>query len=206
MKNIIARVLSHADQGSNSNRYGVVGMTTPKVQKMLNLMVKELPSDEAYFEVGVLRGSTLIGALHGNTSAEAYACDNWSQFRDWGGVDAREAFFSNLKKYEADLPKVNVIESDVWEYLKKPTFKKPIGILFYDGDHTEESQKRILLDIEPYLAKEAILIIDDYDHPPAKAGSEAGMKFLKCASSHFFYRSAADGYHNGIGINHILRA
>ena len=205
MKNVIAEILSGMPKDLQDKFPDVRGMTTSKVRWLLNSLASKLPPEEGYLEVGVHMGGTLIPALAGHPTVDATAVDNWTQFVQVGAERARDVFYRNLKKYESMLPPVRVVDMDIWEFLKAPGFKKPVGFMFYDGDHTEKDQRRIISDIYPHLAKEAVLFIDDYDHPPTKAGSEAGMKDVAWAASEFFYKAGSEGFHNGIGIFHVVK-
>lgn len=183
----------------------VRGMTTPKVRYFLNKLVSQLPKEEGYLEIGIHQGGTLIPALAGHREVDATACDNWSQFEALTEGSAKDFFYKNLAKHAGQLPSVRVVDFNVWEFLKNPDFKKPLGIVFYDGDHREEDQRQIFTAIYPHLAQESILIIDDYDHPPVKAGSEKGIKDKAWKTVDFVYRSRETGYHNGMGVFHLTK-
>lgn len=205
MKNVANEVFQTVPENVSDPFQDVRGMTTPKVRHFLNKLVGYLPSDEGYLEIGIHQGGTLIPALAGHQKVDATACDNWSQFEALQEGSAKEFFYKNLAKHSSQLPSIRVVDFNVWEFLKNPDFKKPLGIVFYDGDHREEDQRRIFTEIYPHLAQEAILIIDDYDHPPVKAGSEKGVKDKPWKVVDFVYRSRGMGYHNGIGVFHLTK-
>jgi len=205
MKNMVAEILNGITNPHDKFHDIGGGMTTSKVRYFLNKLAGHLPSQEGYLEVGIHIGGTLIPALAGHPAVEATAVDNWSQFVHVGTEQSRDVFYRNLKRHEAVLPRIRIVEIDVWEFLKDPKFSKPIGVLFYDGDHTEQSQRKIISDIYPHLAKEAVLVIDDYAHPPTKAGTELGMKDVAWAASEFFYRSRGEGFNNGLGVFHVVK-
>ena len=46
--------------------YDVMGMTSIKKQKLLNLAASLLDTTECYFEVGTFNGKSLISAMHDN--------------------------------------------------------------------------------------------------------------------------------------------
>jgi hypothetical protein len=175
-------------------------MTTVKVRKLLNNLVGFLPQEESYLEIGIHQGGTLIPALAGHKTAEAIACDNWTQFENTQYGSAKAIFHQNIAKHQGRLPAIRVVDLDIWKFLAAPEFKKPLGLVFYDGDHTEDSQRKIWTAIQPYLGENAIMIIDDYDHPPTKSGSELGLKDTKWKETDFVYQSGPSGFHNGLGI------
>lgn len=205
MQNIAEQILSDVPEKVDDPFPDVRGMTTPKVRYFLNKLVAHLPSQEGYFEIGIHQGGTLIPALAGHKAVDATACDNWSQFEQMREGSAKHFFYQNLVKHYAQLPPIRVVDHDIWSFLKDPKFSKPLGIVFYDGDHREEDQQKIFSAIYPHLAQEAILIIDDYDHPPVKAGSEKGVKDRSWKSVDFVYRSREMGYHNGMGVFHLRK-
>ncbi|MCI0565551.1 MAG: class I SAM-dependent methyltransferase [Nitrososphaera sp.] len=183
----------------------VKGMTSAKIKFLLNGLVSQLPADEGYFEVGIHMGATLVGALAGHQMVDATACDNWSQFEKLHDGSAKAFFFENIKRHQDKLPAIRVIDGDVWNFLKDPKFAKPLGIVFYDGDHKQEDQRRIFSTIYPYLAKESIVLIDDYEHPPVKAGTEAGLKDIACTKMEIIIKPGKEGYHNGLGIFWLVK-
>lgn len=206
MKNVIRQVCHFLNQGDIKDpQPDVRGMTSAKVKILLNKLVGQLPKEESYFEVGVHRGATFIGALHGHREVSAVCCDNWSQFADMDGQDAQEEFYRNLKRYQEFLPSVRFVDMDVWEFLKSPSFEKPVGIVFYDGDHKEEDQRKLFSAIYPYLAKESIVVVDDYEHPPVMAGSEKGVRDVKWSSVDFVLKSRDEGFHNGVGLYFVVK-
>lgn len=52
-----------------------------------------------------------------------------------------------------------MVDSSIWEYL--PKVSAPVGVWFYDARHEWWDQWRVLEAIEPYLADETIIIVDD---------------------------------------------
>lgn len=200
MKNAARDILREMPAKIEDPFSDVKGMTSPRIKYLLNKLVGQLPPDEGYFEVGIHMGATLIGALAGHKTVDATACDNWSQFEKLHNGSAKAFFFENIKRHQDKLPPVRVIDGNVWEFLKNPSFSKPLGLVFYDGDHKEEDQRRIFSAIYPFLAREAIVLIDDYEHPPVKAGTEAALKEMSCAKLEILIKPAKEGFHNGLGI------
>lgn len=205
MRNIARQIFSAVPSQVQDRFPDIKGMTTPKVRDFLNKLVAQLPPEEGYLEIGIHQGGTLIPALAGHKTVNATACDNWSQFEQMREGSAKHFFYQNLVRYYDQLPSIRIIDHDVWSFLKDPKFAKPLGIVFYDGDHCEEDQRKIFSAIYPYLAQEAILIIDDYDHPPVKAGSEKGVKDQAWKSVDLVYQSRETGYHNGMGVFHLTK-
>lgn len=152
---------------------GVHGMISPKKQRLLNLAYGRLPPGEAYFEVGTYQGKSLLSAMLNNPLRPTYACDNYSEFQD------RENSFTatqeNLRRFGLE-GAVQFHTCDFREVFEQGHLRHPIGLYFYDGAHDEESQFDALSLVEPYLADEALVLVDDWRLAPdsrsfAKAGS-----------------------------------
>jgi hypothetical protein len=134
----------------------IPGMATENKILLLNNAVAALEEDEVYVEVGCWQGLTLIGAMKGNSTKQAFACDNFSQF---GGP--RKALARHLQQnLSSNL--VSFFDMDFQSFLRQaPWAPKKIGVYFYDGDHNFAAQYRALELAVPHLAQEALVIIDD---------------------------------------------
>lgn len=135
----------------------VDGFTALKNQRLLNLAAGHLPPGEAYLEVGVFKGKTLISALLGNEHVIAYACDNFSQF----GQDSEQALRDNLDRY-ALTDRVTLLSQDFRSALTPAHVRHPVGVYFNDGAHDFQSQFDGIRLAEPLLASEALVIVDDW--------------------------------------------
>jgi protein O-GlcNAc transferase len=138
----------------------IQAMTTPSNMHLLNLAVQCLGVGECYLEVGTWRGSTLIGALMGN-QAEGYAIDNDTMDEHdkdkrssqvvWRENVARFGLATRTHYIDASVPAV-------WSALDVP----PVGVYLFDGDKaTEEAAYAGLWGVTPYLAEQAIILVDD---------------------------------------------
>lgn len=205
MKNVIQRALQCVPPDVEDSFPDVTCMSTPKVKCFLNRLMQFLPRDESYMEIGIHQGGTLIPALAGHPFVDAIAVDNWSQFEAMETGSAKGFFYRNLAKHFSKLPTIRIVDHDVWKFLAAPDLKKPLGMVFYDGDHNPNDQRKLFTAIRPHLAQEALLIVDDYDHPPVKEGSELGIKDQPWKSVDFVYLSGSSGYHNGMGLYHLTK-
>lgn len=139
----------------------VQGMTTLNVMQLLNEAVRCMEPNETYCEIGSFRGSTLIGALLDQPDRMAYAVDNFSEFDPSGEGEAilaanLEAFglseqvcFCN-QDFEAFFYDLGQLQSD-----------DKIGVYLYDGAHDYRSQLMGLLLARPFLADQALILVDD---------------------------------------------
>ena len=156
--------------------FDVEGMLSLKKQQLLNLAFKLLDEGEAYFEVGTYRGKSLISAMLENPARPVYACDNFSEFED----NTLEILQANLTKY--DFAKhVEFYNCDFLEAYTREHLPIPIGLYFYDGAHDFDSQYEAIKRVEPFLANEAIVLVDDW-RLAEDSGSYAKDATLKAAA------------------------
>jgi hypothetical protein len=105
-----------------------------------------------YLEAGAFRGVSICAAALGNPTQRFITVDNFSEF---GGPD--EECQANIGRWTSG--NVALVDSSIWTYL--PTLTAPVGVWFYDARHEWSDQWRALAAIEPYLADEALVIVDD---------------------------------------------
>lgn len=167
-----------------------LGFSSSRVEHLLNQLVGLMPKDEVYFEVGVLHGRTLEAASIGNDDKRLIGCDPCIKY------DVLPAPFSPNVKF-------------VREGWRDVPLLDPIGVAFYDGDHSEYETSQFLTTIEPFLADEAVVVLDDWDRVSVRQGAfkfvESSDRWrllrempeytdgLTCAPHHF-------GYYFGVGI------
>jgi predicted O-methyltransferase YrrM len=165
----------------------VTGMSSSKKLKLLNLAVSLLPKDgsEAYLEVGTYLGKSLISALRENSGRSAIACDDFSEFQSQGNGNIN-ALKENLLRYGM-LERVKFYNEDFralfsrWSDEELPR----IGVYLYDGAHDEQSQYDGIRMVEPLLANNALVIVDDWRYAPdSESYAEAGTKQAIAQSAH----------------------
>lgn len=151
----------------------IKGMTTANVMQLLNLSLKFLSENEIYCEIGCYQGSTLVGALLGNNQVNALAADNFSEFDPTGKNES--ILLENLQNFELE-SQVNFFNCDFEDFFRDWLFAinsketdeslsqlihSKIGVYFYDGAHDYRSQLMALLLAKPFLADQALIIVDD---------------------------------------------
>ena len=156
--------------------FDVEGMLSIKKQQLLNLAFKHLDEGEAYFEVGTYRGKSLISAMLEGPARPVFACDNFSQFDD----NTLEILKANLAKYRFG-DRVTFYNCDFLEAYTPERLPIPIGLYFYDGAHDFESQYEAIKRVEPFLANEALVLVDDW-RLAEDSGSYAKAATLKAAA------------------------
>jgi predicted O-methyltransferase YrrM len=124
---------------------------------LLNLAASCLEGDEAYVEVGVFHGASLIAAMLGNEGKRFVGIDSFG-FRD-----------ASLEKVEANLarfglPRPEILVGDAFELVPAGALDgTSIGVWYYDASHSYEAQLEGLRIAEPLLASGALVVVDDTD-------------------------------------------
>ena len=124
---------------------------------LLNLAASCLGPDEAYVEVGVFHGASLISAMLGNEGRRFIGIDSFD-FRD----ASLETVEQNLERF--GVPRPELLVGDVFELVGGGKLDGvSVGAWYYDALHTYEAQLEGLRIAEPHLAPGALLIVDDTD-------------------------------------------
>jgi predicted O-methyltransferase YrrM len=124
---------------------------------LINLAARCIDPGEAYVEVGVFHGASLIAAMLGNEDRRFVGIDSFA-FRD----ATREKVEANLARYGLDVPEL--IVGDAFELVPAGALEGVvIGVWYYDAAHSYEAQIRGLRIAEPYLATGGLVIVDDTD-------------------------------------------
>ena len=124
---------------------------------LLNLAASLLGPEEAYVEVGVYHGASLISAMIGNDGKRFVGIDSFA-FRG----TSLEKVEANLARF--GLPRPELLVGDAFELVPGGALDGvSIGVWYYDAAHDYDSQVEGLRIAEPLLAPGALLIVDDTD-------------------------------------------
>jgi predicted O-methyltransferase YrrM len=136
----------------------VGGLARENNLALLNLAASCLGEGESYVEVGSFKGLSLIAAMLGNTG-DFVGIDDFSL-----GEGSRPLLEANLRRY--GLAGHAILEGDAFELLRRGALgDRRVGVYYYDAAHDYRSQLRGLRLVEPHLAEDALLIVDDTDWP-----------------------------------------
>jgi len=166
------------------------GMSGRKYRLFINNLIGSMPAAR-YLEIGTWAGSTLCSAINKN-SVKATAIDNWSEF---GGPKAQ--FLQNLERFRTRSAEVRFIESDfrTINYTQLGRF----NVYMFDGPHTAADQFDGISFALPALEDEFILIVDDWNHTPAREGTFKAIQDLKLSVLYgIAIRTTLDGSHPSI--------
>ncbi len=145
---------------------GVPNLAEENVLALLNLAASLLAPDESYVEVGTYHGASLIGAMRGN-EGDFVAIDRFSF--EATRVKGRELPAASRTRLEESLRRfacegATILEGDAFEVIEGDALgDRRVGVYYFDGPHDYDSQVRGLRSIEPHLAPEALLVVDDHD-------------------------------------------
>ena len=150
-----------ADSGVPKLKVDVPGLTSPRVQTVLNGIAKGVGS---YLEIGSYLGATLCSVIKDNP-INAIAVDNWiEQIQPQTGKDLPannfEAFKANVEKYQPSSGDLTVINADMLSVDTTP-WTKQIQMFFYDGPHDAESTASAVKHYWNTFSNEVVLIFDD---------------------------------------------
>lgn len=170
------------------------GFASSRVEHLLNDLVRAMPADEAYLEVGTLEGRTIEAAAYCNGEKRLVACDPGAKY------DSRPA----------DLPPWVTFYQLPWEETL-PRLGAPLGLAFYDGDHSTDATLAFLTFVRGYAPEDGALVVvlDDWDRETVRAAAEQALRDdprwqllaempeygdgITCAPNHF-------GWYFGIGV------
>jgi Methyltransferase domain len=145
---------------------GIPNLATENVLALLNLAASLLGPGESYVEVGSFYGASLIGAMRGN-SGDFIAIDRFSF--DVPEVRGRLLPRASRAGLEESLARfgateATILEGDAFELIEGGALgERRVGVYYWDGPHDYDGQLRGMRAIEPWLAPEALIVVDDYD-------------------------------------------
>lgn len=152
------------------NQYNVMGLTSPRVQKLLYGLSKHCKN---YLEIGSALGSTAVAVVD-NPNINVTCVDNWSQnIQPESGEfelpnNLVDEFLKNMTR------PVNVINSDLFAV---DTSKiRDIDLFFYDGPHDEETTRKAVEHYKDCMADVSIMIFDDANWEGVVAGASDGIR------------------------------
>lgn len=163
------------DSGIPTVHNKIPGLTSPRVQTLLNNLAKGVGS---YLEVGSYLGATAAAVLKDNP-LNAYFVDNWKEQIQPNRTDIklppnnREEFEKNIQPFIGS-SNVAIIDSDLFE-VQVMQLQNQIQMFFYDGPHDLEITKQAVMFYYSALAPESILVFDDANWEGVVDGAVQGL-------------------------------
>ena len=134
---------------------------------LINLAASCLEEWEAYVEIGVYHGASLVSAMLGNEGKRFAGVDSFG-FRD-ASLEKVEA---NLARYGLEVPEIVV--GDASELVPSGALGETrVGVWYYDAAHSFEAQVQGLRIAEPLLVPGALVIVDDTDWEDVERAMDA---------------------------------
>lgn len=166
---MIKQCIQNAEDGISKLSEEVMligGYTSKKIRHLLNNLGN---ISNNYFEIGSHRGATFCATVYGNENIKsALACDNYSELN----VDnPQEDFLKNAKEYCKC--EYFILVHDAFE-ISHISFKP--SLYLYDGSHSEWAHRNALTHFYKMLPGEFIFLVDDYQWPHVKKGTQEGIK------------------------------
>lgn len=169
-----------------ANRQSKLSGVAIEVPALASLQIRHLLNNLGelatnYLEVGVHRGGTFCSTIYRNENlnyVQAIDCFVSDAFGEGAEKDFKENSERNLPAFTG----IGLIVSDAFA-VDLSQFKHKFDMYLYDGDHSQEAQKKALTYYKDVLADEFIFLCDDYDWPEVQKGTqdgiaEAGYKIL----------------------------
>jgi predicted O-methyltransferase YrrM len=163
----------------------VEGLSEENNLALLSLAASCLEEGECYVEAGSYRGRSLIAAALGGAGT-AIGIDNFS-FDDSDPA----ALEANLERFGV-ADRVRVIDGDTVAVLREHRMP-PIGVFFYDADHSTEATRAALDAVRPLLAGSALIVVDDAEWPKVLAATDAFLAANPHAELRLRIAGRADG-------------
>ena len=138
-------------------------MSTLAVGAIVNHAVSLMPESEAYLNVGVWNGFTLLSGVAGNPDKTCIGVDNFCKF---GGP--RDAFQQRFDRCRG--PRHHFYDLDYAEYFRT-VHRETLGVYYFDGPHTYEHQFNGLRLAEPFFAPDGVVLVDDTNGDAARRGT-----------------------------------
>ena len=162
-------------------------MSTFAVAAIMNHAVSSMPKEHVFLNVGVWNGFSFLSGLAGNDDRTCIGVDNFSES---GGP--RDAFMGRFERSAGPIHRFH--EMDYRDYFAE-VHEEPIGVYFYDGEHSYENQWRGLEIAEPYFTDDCIVLVDDTNWADAH---RATLDFIEASglrySLYMDERTAGNGH------------
>jgi hypothetical protein len=140
-------------------------MSSFAIGALLNRAVARMPAGQAFVNVGVWNGFTLLSGIACNPGKLCIGVDNFSE---GPGNRTRLALAERFEPHAGADRRFH--ELDYRDYFEQ-VHREPIGVYLYDGEHSYENQLAGLEIAEPFLAPGCLVLVDDTNWSAAHEGT-----------------------------------
>jgi predicted O-methyltransferase YrrM len=163
------------DRRFQSIAEGVENLARENNLALVNLAASCLGDGEAYVEIGVFHGASLIAAMLGNEGKRFVGVDSFV----FPGASL-EKVEANLARYGLGVPEIVV--GDAFEVVPAGGLGDTrVGVWYYDAAHSFQAQVEGLRIAEPLLVSGALVIVDDTDWDDVDRALDAYLAEQPCA-------------------------
>ena len=143
----------------------VDGLSEENNLALIRLAAEHLEPGECYVEAGTYRGRSLIAAALGG-GAECFGIDNFS-FEDSDPA----ALQANLERFGV-AGRARMLDGDTVAVLERAGLP-PVGVFFYDADHSTEATLAAFAAVIRHLAPRALIVADNAEWDRVRAAIDA---------------------------------
>ncbi len=166
----IARALN-GESDIDKRILAIRGFSTPHMRVLFHELTKEI---DTYLEVGLYCGATFISAY--NPNVRAIGVENYSQ--DFSVSTVKQELEFNLETFKGIAKSVVLYWQDCFK-VDMGMLSKNIDMLYWDGEHSFENQRKAMSHYLDNLSDTALIIIDDTSWSTVRAGIDAGLEDIK---------------------------
>lgn len=195
-RNIAVEILEENRDFENSKHLvDIEGMSSPRVCNFLNQLVSRMDPEESYLEIGTWKGLTLISAAYRNFGRTCIGCDKFRFFGRYTGlgIKAKWALRENIDRFRGKTAEIIFHQTSSRSLLAGKQLSSPVGVYFYDGDHSYSGTRHGVRAAVPFLSERSILLVDDWNDPAIQKATHDG---IEDAHFHVHWSRELEGDHS----------
>lgn len=189
----------------------IEGLSSARVCRFLNDLVRGMDATESYLEVGTWKGKTLLSAAYENQGKVCIACDKFRVLGRFTGLGclAKQALYRNIERYEAQSAEIIFHHTTSARLFRERRVTGPIGVYFYDGDHSFAGTYHGISAAIPCLSQRSVVLVDDWNDPVIRGASREALRSNQVSllwERELSGDHTAAGWWNGLGVFFVERA
>lgn len=188
----------------------IEGLSSARVCRFLNDLVRGMDASESYLEVGTWKGKTLLSAALDNQGKICFACDKFRVLGRFTGLGclAKQALYRNIERFSGQSAEIIFHHTTSARLFRERRIGGPIGVYFYDGDHSFAGTYHGISAAIPCLSQRAVVLVDDWNDPVIRAASREALRNSQVS---LLWERELEGDHtesgwwNGLGVFFVER-